>query len=376
MVRTLAGRLSLILVVALGSGAAPEPEEPETLPSIRIVFFTPADIKPPAGVQRRLTQIANAAERFVVAGMKRAGYAPAVEKIFQRKADGAVEVLFVVGDQPRSSGRYDKPNFADEVIKKATRQDQIAGRGNLWWIFIDLGDPPTRFNEYQGHGDSQHGGWAMVNYDTTAGEIRPDQSLAVGFNQQFTLKACVHELGHAFGLPHIGPNPGKGLGNSLMGPTTEAYGRLNLPNKDRVYLTDASAAMLWKHPVFSGTSRDRDIMPRVRLADDRAVFNKSKRKVTLTGKLVANYPAHSVVVLDDVEQKQGSYTSRSYVGRIKADGTFSVTIDEPLPSDGLYRIFFCFDNGIATGDGKGHGDQSAIVKPYRLVRGALQFGSK
>jgi hypothetical protein len=359
----------------LGRARHAAADAPEFPPTLRIVFFTPADLKPPVGVQQRLNQVAEATERFIIGGMKRWGYAPTNERMFQRTPDGAVEVLFIAGDQPRSSGRYDKPRFAGEVIEKATRQYVVAGRGNLWWVFVYLGDPPTRFNEYRGHGDSQQGGWALVNYDTTPGEIRPDQSLGVGFNERFTLKGCGHELGHAFGLPHIGPNPGKRLGNSLMGPNMDAYARMGLPNKDRVYLTEASAAMLWKHPIFLGTSRDRDVLPSVRLADYRGVFNKSKRKVTLTGKLVANVPAHSVVVLDDVEQKQGSYASRSYVGRIKADGTFSVTIDEPVPSDGLYRIFFCFENGAATGDGMGHGDQSAIVKPYRFVRGGLQFGA-
>ena len=66
--------------------------------------------------------------------------------------------------------------------------------------------------------------------------------------------------------------------------------------------------MLWKHPLFSGTTKDRSVVPPVRLDAYRAVFNKSKRKVTLTGKLVSNQPAHSVVILDDVEQKQGSRT--------------------------------------------------------------------
>lgn len=73
-------------------------------------------------------------------------------------------------------------------------------------------------------------------------------------------KASIHELGHAFGLPHIGPLQADDLGNSLMGPVIRAY-RSRHPNEQRVYLTRASGAMLWKHPLFSGTTKDRDITP-------------------------------------------------------------------------------------------------------------------
>ncbi len=46
--------------------------------------------------------------------------------------------------------------------------------------------------------------------------------------------------------------------------------------------------------------------------------------------------------------------------------------DEPVASDGRYRIVFCFANGAVTSDGKGHGDQGAIVKPYHFRQGTLQ----
>lgn len=358
--------------LVLSAGASRGDEAPP--PKVHIVFFTPADLSPPAGVERRLTQIADTAERFLVRGMTTWKYSPANPKMFQRKADGSVEVLFLKGDQPKSSGKYDRPTFAGEVIDGATKQYKIDGRGHLWWIFIYLGDPPTRFGDYRGHGDSASGGWALVNYDTIPGEIRPEEPLGGGFHEKFTVKGCIHELGHTFGLPHIGPNPGKKLGNSLMGPNMGPFhAKYPRPRDNKVYLTEASAAMLWKHPVFSGTAKDRALLPHVELADYRATFVRAKRRVELNGKLVSNVPAHSVVVLDDAEKKQGSYWVRSYVSRLSDDGTFKVVIDEPFPSDGEYRIVFCFENGAVTGDGKKHGDEGSIVKSYRFVRGVLQF---
>ena len=52
-----------------------------------------------------------------------------------------------------------------------------------------------------------------------------------------------HELGHAFGLPHIGPLQNDKLGNSLMGPVNMVYSRRKGPDDRRVYLSQASAAM-------------------------------------------------------------------------------------------------------------------------------------
>ena len=43
------------------------------------------------------------------------------------------------------------------------------------------------------------------------------------FNFAYYLKATVHELGHAFGLSHTGPDPALNLGNSLMGQIGRAH---------------------------------------------------------------------------------------------------------------------------------------------------------
>lgn len=366
--------MGIALTLAALALVLPASEE-DAPPTLRVILFTPADIEPPGGVERRLTLVADASEQFLARGMARWGYEPAVAKPFRRKDDGSLEVLFLKGDAPKSSGRYDKPTFAREVIDAATARDEIPGRGHVWWIFVYLGDRPTRFNEYRGSGNSADGGWAMVNYDSISGTIRPDAALAAGFNADFTLKGCLHELGHGFGLPHIGPSPGKKLGNSLMGPNMEPYYARHPGKKDgRVYLTPLAAAMLWKHPVFSGSGADRAAMPKVELAEYRPRFDRKARKVEIAGRVVADRPLHSVVILDDGEKQQGSYWSRGYAARVADDGTFQVAIEEPFSSGGLYRIFCCFDNGIVTGDGKKHGDQSAIVKPYRFVRGVPEFG--
>ncbi|GEM_PF-428568 len=345
-------------------------------PTVRIVLFTPSDLKVPAGAAQRLTKIADSAEKFLFAGMKRWGYSPTASSLFRREPDGQVEVLTVRGDHPVSSGRYWNPDYAQDVIQQATQQYHVAGEGHIWWIFIYVGDRPIRFNDWRGTGNPRDGGWAMVNYDTIPGEIRPDIGLDEGFNTQYFLKGTIHELGHAFGLPHIGPDLSLGLGNSLMGPNKSVYAERKYPKADQVYLTEASAAMLWKHPVFSGNATNRFLQPSVKLAGYQARFSPTDERITLSGKLIADQRAHTVVVIDDQGKPNDEYWRPSHAARIAPDGAFQVTIDKPSKTNGHYRILFCFENGMVTGDGTNvvFENRGAIQKSYVFHDGTFQFG--
>jgi hypothetical protein len=345
-------------------------------PTIRIILYTPADLKPPAGVPRRLTQIADSAERFLLGEMRRWKYPPAVSQIFRRNTDGTVEVTYVKGDRPASDPYYANAGCDAEAKEKANRQLRIEGEGHIWWIFLYVGDRPKRFSGWYGGGCALEGGGAIVNYDTIPGEIRPDLGLDTGFNSEYFLKGTIHELGHALGLPHIGPDPSLNLGNSLMGANQSVYLERKHPHPDLVYLTEASAAMLWKHPIFSGTTKDRQHQPSVKLVDYRATYSKATDRVTLAGRLVADMHAHSVIVLDDLGRPADEYWYVSHVARIAPDGTFRVSIDHPARASGQFRILFGFDNGAVTGDGAGvlFGDRGEIRKSYRFRDGTYRFG--
>jgi hypothetical protein len=177
-------------------------------------------------------------------------------------------------------------------------------------------------------------------------------------------------------LPHIGPDPALGRGNSLMGANADVYIKRKRLNPDRVYLTEASAAMLWKHPVFSGTTKDRQRQPSLRLVDYKPAYSRASDRITLAGRLVSDTTAHSVVVLDDLGRPADGYWYRSHVARIAPDGAFRVAIDRPARADGHFRIVFCFDNGAVTGDGAGvvFGDRGEIRKAYHFRDGGYRFG--
>ena len=55
--------------------------------------------------------------------------------------------------------------------------------------------------------------------------------------------------------------------------------------RERVHLSEAAAAMLWKHPLLSGTVNERDRIPKAQLAQFRASYAKEDDRLIITGKL-------------------------------------------------------------------------------------------
>lgn len=190
-----------------------------------IILFVPADLAVPGGARERITRISDAADAFFFGGMIRHGYPPGVKTLLRREADGQVELLHVRGEEPAASGKYSQPDCVAYVIKQAIARYAVPKANDVWWVFMYLGDRPLRYNPWAGRGNPRDGGFAIVNYDTVPGEIRPDLQLTEGFNFEYKLKSTIHELAHGFGLPHMGPDPTLALGNSLMRPIRRSMWR-------------------------------------------------------------------------------------------------------------------------------------------------------
>ena len=336
---------------------------------LRVVFFTPSDIEPPEGVRTRLKEHVDYAQSFYAKWMKHWDYAPEQPLSVNHDEDGFPRVLYVKGRHTEASGRYRQLGFEGEVIRSACQKYDIDPEGQVWWIFTYKG--PER-RGFRGGGNAKRGGTSTSIYDPdAAGTMRVDDELGSD-GIRANSKASVHELGHAFGLPHIGPLQNNKLGNSLMGPIVKAY-RSRFPDEPRVYLTKASAAMLWKHPLFSGTAKDRAITPTLQLDDLETKHDKNLGAMIVTGKILSEHKAHSVVVANESDALRTDYWRKCFAQRINDDGTFKVTVNELDQTDGQLRIVCCFNNGSVVGKDGGLGLQSGFTKQYRFKDGEFSF---
>jgi hypothetical protein len=366
------------LTMALLLVLFPFPALAQKMPSVQIVFLTPADVDPPPGVRQRLTQVADCTESLLVEWMKIWDYPPGREKIFQRESDGSGKILFVKSENTLASGKFPVQggNLSAEGRRLAIEKYKLPQNLDIWWVWVYLGDPPKRYEGFLGSGNSAQGGLAQVNYVNLPGDISPKDKLAGPFGEELTLKGVIHEFGHALGLPHNGPHEKQDLGMPLMGATIPNYRKQMKNQEQRVYLSEASAAILWKHPVFSGTADRRYAVPKVQWQDVAVENDIQKRIAHVTGKITTDIPAHTVIVYDQAPDVRGPYFQKAFTARIEKDGTFKVTISEPVsvPTSGSLKLVACCQNGTMTGgDGKGRGLQSAYELKYKTSRTGYQL---
>lgn len=346
------------------------------MPSARIVFMTPADVDAPTGVSKRLTQVADYTEAMLVKWMKVWGYPPKREQIFQRNDDGTVKILFVKSPMTLSSGDFPLKdgNMARKGKLLAIEKFNIPKNLDVWWVWVYVGDPPKKYSSYLGSGNAATGGLSQCNYSSLPGEIKPTDKLAIPFLKELTLKGTIHEFGHALGLPHNGPLIKRDLGMPLMGATIFNYRRTMKNNEERGYVSEASAAILWKHPLFTGTKERRYANPAIKWHDLVVTNDRKKRIARVTGRVTSNIPAHSVVVYDIAPDVRTQYFQKPYVARVEKDGTFDITISEPVSvqANGILKVLACCENGTMTGDGKRRGMSSAHEIRYRTSRTGYQ----
>ena len=105
------------------------------------------------------------------------------------------------------------------------------------------------------------------------------------FLAKLMLKGMLHELGHAFGMPHIGPLKVDDAGNTLMGPTHKHHRHVTGREEQRVYLSEAEAAMLSAHPAFRGVPYKRVRLPKVEVEDVTYKVVRRDKAIMVSGRV-------------------------------------------------------------------------------------------
>jgi hypothetical protein len=349
----------LCLCLGFGSEAAVAADTPCC--QVHVILFVPADVQPPTGYQSRIDQIAAYAEAFFARELKRWKH-DKVALPFCRSADGHVEVTSVRGKQKTAD--YKPVAVRMEVMNELRQQGKIAADRQVWWILVYAGEPPAKFAGYLGGFGPEIGGWAVCNFDTTPGAIDPQAQLGAEFLEKLTLKGMIHELGHAFQLPHIGPLKRDAAGNTLMGPTHYNFRRVVGADEDRVYLCEAEAAMFANHPAFRGTVHTVGRLPTVEVLNAKYIGNAATNRIVVSGRVRASQRPVYALVADEADNRPGEYWTKTYVGKVAPDGAYEVIVSEPSESNGTLRTWFTFENGDQTGNGQDRGRDSGLSQPY------------
>ncbi len=333
----------------------------------RVVLVIPMGARPKEDYKKRLGSVATRAEKFFADWLKYWKRDAQRRTIFTRNSDGSVQVTLVrvqLAGQPK--GRASIGELRNRAIRAAKKQLNLKRNSRtVWWIFYDY----PGVAGFRGGGNSKSG-TAINAYPGGKGSIDQNAELASKKVSGTKIKAAIHEFGHALGLPHNGPRMELKLGNSLMGPTTPNFVKRTKSKDTRVYLNEASAAMIWKHPLFRSNSA-LPVLPKRLQVKDLKIDEAANGKITISGTLDSNLKAHSVIVFNiRGGNKFGDYWSRSHAGTVEKNGQFAVSFWSPY-SKGKLFLSFCFDNGINTADGKKQ--KSFIEIPYSGKQGKREF---
>lgn len=358
----------LLALTALSSGSTAA----ENDRFARIVLFVDSDTPSPENYEARLASLALYVEAFFEDGLEH--WERPIERtdIFARDTDGNIQVTLVKGKLLNPKGKAALPDLRKKATDGASEKLGLKPRGApvIWWVFYDY----EGVKGFQG-GARGTGGIAINAYPEGEGLIDVDAELAEGNMNDMAIKGTIHEFGHALGLPHIGPRPDVGRGNSLMGPINRVFWKQTESDDVRVYLTEASAAALWRHPVFQ---KERTLNPKMpaKVAVEGLTYNESEdgKSIVIMGTLRSNEPAHSVIVYDSERGQFGDYWGRTYVAPIDSDtGGFEATISAPHVSGTIF-ISFNFETGINTVDGRKPFQQTGSpVLRYTGTAGQREF---
>ena len=344
----------------------------------RLILFVPEGTEIPEAYSERLTQIALRTEAFFKDGIERWGWEVERSEIFARNDNGEIEIILARGElPPEAVGRNALPDITRLALEAAnTEVPKELAEQSIWWTFYHC--PKQEVRGFRGMGGRDYGR-AINRYPDVPGEIPPIIHLADETMWQLNLKGCIHEFGHALGLPHIGPKSKDAMGNSLMGPINRAYhSKAKIEgNEPRVYLTEASAAMLANHPIFSSQSSTKLQTPnRIRIQDLSIEEIQNGQRISIKGSIGGSLLPRSVIVLDSSGRGFGDYWARPYVGEVDSQGRFKTIVDETFEeaSKGSLSLFFCFPNGRNASSGPKESMQGGVTNiPYKGKQGARQF---
>ena len=319
----------------------------------RLILFVPDGSELPDNYQERFEELALRTEAFFHTELARNGWKDRRKEIFGRDDSGNIEVLVARGHLDPVKGRESSlpvvTGHAMDLIK--SKFGENADSRGVYWTFYHCPDHEG-MRGFRGGGGRDFGR-AINRYPDVEGDIPIDAELGSQALWPMNIKGCVHEFGHALGLPHIGPKLEETNGNTLMGPINRAFAKRTEGQAfdERVYLSEASAAMLAFHPLFSKTHIEYSNANYSINLSGLTIEETEDKHIHVHGSASCTEDIHSVIALDS-PRRFGDYWSRPYRAPVKENGDFSLLVDHPFEeAKGSLSVFFSLETGHNTTKG-------------------------
>jgi hypothetical protein len=328
----------------------------DTAPPLLVAYFIPKDREAIPGYVERLNRVMIEVQSFYRGGMQAAGYGPMTFGL-ERDKEGKLIVHVVSAAHPmRTYGRDSSEEVRNEVkVALARAGVEVDTRTVvIFEVLIEWRDGrASEIGPYVGGGNCL-AGTAWVYDDALLDPRSLDSKEAGGFygercsigefNSHY-VGGVAHELGHAFGLPHVA-GPKSIPKHSLMGDGNHTYGAELRGQGSGTYLHPASAMLLSRCTPFAGHSPSARGRPASECTDLRASFHGGQ--LLLEGKLDSAPPVFGVVAYNDRTAIPADYDATGWISPVDNAGRFKLAIGELEAGDYELRLQVCHTNGATS----------------------------